>query len=416
MKNNRIVNILVSIAIAFGMWLYVITTVSPGFNDTIHDIRVSFEGETLLNERGMMITAGLDAFVDLNLTGNRSDFLKVNPENITVKVDLTKIYEPGLKYLDTTVVFPADVAQDAFVIENKYPGKVPITVEKKESKPVNVEVIYSGSVEDGFIAETEEYVLDYPVVNITGPSSVVQQIASARIYVDLTGQSESISESYRFTLCDAEGNPVDVAMITTDVAEVRLDMKIQRWKEIPLKMNLTYGGGALESNTQVTIDPAVIRVSGSDLVLADLNEIVLGTIDLSTLEDRMIQTYTITMPEGVTNMTGKTEAKVEIKFIGLTIKEFEVNQIDVINVPEGLEYDLLNEVVKIRLRGSTVLIGQLRNEDIRLRVDLSGKEIGSFTVKAVLNITGDKFADIGLVGPHSVSIALKEPVEEATEG
>ena len=159
-----------------------------------------------------------------------------------------------------------------------------------------------------------------------------------------------------------------------------------------------------------------ISVSGSDLVLADLNEIVLGTIDLSTLEDRMIQTYTITMPEGVTNMTGKTEAKVEIKFIGLTIKEFEVNQIDVINVPEGLEYDLLNEVVKIRLRGSTVLIGQLKNEDIRLRVDLSGKEIGSFTVKAVLNITGDKFADIGLVGPHSVSIALKEPVEEATEG
>ena len=416
MNNKKLVNILMSIAIAFGMWLYVITTVSPGFNDTIHDIRVSFEGETLLNERGMMITNGLDAYVDLNLTGNRSDFLKINPENITVKVDLTKIYEPGTKQLDTTVVFPADVAQDAFTIENKYPGKVPITVEKKESKPVNVEVIYSGSVEEGFIAETEEYVLDYPTVNITGPSSVVQQIASARIYVDLTGQSESISESYRFTLCDAEGNPVDVAMITTDVAEVRLDMKIQRWKEIPLKMNLTYGGGALESNTEVNIDPAVIRVSGSDLVLEDLNEIVLGTIDLSTLEERMVQTYTITMPEGVTNMTGKTEAKVEIKFIGLTIKEFEVNQIDVINVPEGMDYDLLNEVVKIRLRGSTVLMGQLKAEDIRLTVDLAGKEIGSFTVKAVLNIEGEKFADIGLVGPHSVSIALKEQIEEATEG
>lgn len=415
-KKSKLISFLVSLAIAFGMWLYVITTVSPGFTGPINDIRVVFEGEGALEERGLMITDGLDAYVDLTLTGNRSDYSKLDNTNITIKVDLTKIYDPGIKQLDYSIDYPSDVPENAFVLENSYPGKVTITVEKRISKPVDVVVEFSGSAKEGYIAETEECILDYPAVNITGPSSVVDQISYARIKVDLTDRTESISDSYRFTLCDEEGNPVDVEKITTDIAEIHLDLKVQRWKEIPLKMDVRYGGGALESNTEVIIDPVSIRVSGSELLLEDLNEIILGSIDLSALEEGFTEVYTITLPEGVTNMTGKTEATVEVKFVGLTIKEFEVSQIEVINVPEGLEYDLLNEVVKVRLRGPTALINQLRDEDIVLRVDLSGKEIGSFTVKPTITIKGDAYVDIGAVGTHSISIALKEIEVEATEG
>ena len=415
MKNNKFWSALLSIAIAFGMWLYVITTVSPGFSGQVSDIPVVFEGEYTLNERGLMITEGLNALVDLTISGNRSDVIKVDRNNITVKVDLTKIDSPGIKKLDYQIIYPGDVPNDALNEESRYPDKITITVEKKISKPVDVQVNFLGSAKDGYIAETEEYVLDYPAVNIQGPASVVEKIAYARIDVDLTDRSEFISENYRFTLCDEAGEPVDVALVTAEVAEVHLDLKIQRWKEIPLKLDLKYGGGALENNTSIRIDPASIRVCGSELLLEDLNEIVLGSVDLSTLEENLTETYTITMPEGVTNMTGKTEATVTIQFLGLTIREFEVSQIEVINVPEGLDYDLLNEVVKVRLRGATGLIKQLKPEDIVLTVDLSGKEIGSFTIKPVVTFKGDQYATLGAVGPHSVSIAVKELEAEATE-
>ena len=39
----------------------------------------------------------------------------------------------------------------------------------------------------------------------------------------------------------------------------------------------------------------------------------------------------------VSNLTGITNATVKIQFKDLTIKEFEVNQIDVVNVPEGMD-------------------------------------------------------------------------------
>jgi hypothetical protein len=102
--------------------------------------------------------------------------------------------------------------------------------------------------------------------------------------------------------------------------------------------------------------------------------------------------------------------------VGLSIREFDVSRIEVINVPEGLEYDLLNEVVKVRLRGATHLINRLKPEDILLTVDLSGREVGSFTAKSVLSIRGEEFATVGAVGSHNVSIALKEMEVEVTEG
>lgn len=415
MKNSKIWSFLLSLAIAFGLWLYVITTVSPGSTNPVSNIPVVFEGEYTLNERGLMITEGLGADVDLVLSGNRSDLIKVDRNNITVKVDLTKIDGPGIKYLDYQIIYPGDVPNNALNEESRYPDKIPITVEKKITKPVEIQVNFTGSVKDGYIAETEEYTLDYNSVNIQGPASVVEKIAYARIDVDLTDRNISISDNFRFTLCDADGDPVDVAQVTVEVAEVHVDMKIQRWKEIPLSMELKYGGGALDNNTTVKIDPASIRVCGSELLLEDLEEIVLGTIDLSVLEENLTETYTITLPEGVTNMTGITEATVTIQFIGLTIREFDVSQIEVINVPEGLDYDLLNQVVKVRLRGATHLINQLKPEDIVLTVDLSGKEIGSFTIKPSITIKGDQYATLGAVGPHSISIAVKEMVIEETE-
>ena len=92
---NKVVSMLLSVAIALGLWAYVITTVSPGSKDTISGIPVVFEGETALKEKGLMITSENNVTVSLELSGNRSDLAKLDKNNITVKVDLTKVYDPG---------------------------------------------------------------------------------------------------------------------------------------------------------------------------------------------------------------------------------------------------------------------------------------------------------------------------------
>ena len=70
---NKILSMLLSVILAFALWYYVITVVSPGSTDTFYDIPVVLVGETALEERGLMVTSVGNTTVDLTLSGNRSE-------------------------------------------------------------------------------------------------------------------------------------------------------------------------------------------------------------------------------------------------------------------------------------------------------------------------------------------------------
>ena len=227
--------------------------------------------------------------------------------------------------------------------------------------------------------------------------------------MDLTDRAESISESYRYTLCDGEGNPVDAAEITTDVEEIHLDMKIQRLKVLNLAADVTYGGGATENNTTITVSPATIRVTGSDAALAELGDtLTIAAIDLSTVEKNQELPYTINLPEGITNQTGVSEATVSIQFAGLSIREFAVESFQSINMPEGLAAEIINAHLAVKVRGPAGQISQLTGEDITVVVDFANAVVGAATYKASI-VIDDAFPDVGaIMGPYSVSVTVHE--------
>lgn len=404
---NKFGAILLSVAIAFGLWLYVITYVSPNSEETYYNIPVVLEGESVLNERGLMCTSTSSSTVSLQLAGARSDLIKVNQSNITVKANLSAITDPGQKIdLRYTISYPGDVAQNAFDVLSQ--SDFYVDVEYRRVKDVPVVVQYDGTRSEDYLYDTENVQLDYSTVNIIGPASVADKIRQAVIEVDLTDQSESISESYRYTLCDEEGNPVDTAEITTDVEEIHLDMKIQRIKELRLVAQVTYGGGATEKNTTVTINPASIRVTGSDAALAELGDsYTLAEIDLRSVEKSQNMLYTINLPDGITNQTGVNEATVSIQFSGLSIREYTVANFQAINVPEGMEVEIINANLTVRVRGASGQISQLTGDDITVVVDFSNAVAGTATYKASITF-GEEFTAVGAIsGPYSVSATVK---------
>lgn len=406
---RKIGYMLVSLAIAFGLWLYVITTVSPGSSDTYYNIPIVWEGESVLNENGLMVTAVSSNTVNLRLSGNRSDLSKVNSANITIKADLSKIREPGtqIPISYSTPTFPGDVASNAFVIESKEPDTIYVTVVKRVSKTVPVEVVWVGSTADGFMIDRENKTLDFPEVTVTGPESVVNSIAMATISVDLDGRRESISETYNYTLCDAEGSPVDARLITTDVEEIRLDVSIRRVKDLRLTYNLVPGGGADADNTTVKLSAETIRVSGSEAALENLGDTLsIGTINLADItKSTATLTFAISLPEGVTNLTGITEVTADVSFHGLSTKELTVTNIQSVNIPEGLEVELITEKLTVTLRGPTALISTVTPEDVAVVVDFTGAEVGTSTFKATVSISDD-FKALGTLKAEPVSAKI----------
>lgn len=406
---NKFVMVLLSAVVAFGLWLYVVTVVSPESEETYYNIPVILEGQSLLAERGLMVTENLSPTIMLTLSGNRTDLNKLNSSNIKVVANLSNISESGDHRLNYSINYPVDINGTLEKV-NSNPKYVTLRVEREIRKDIDIQVYYTGSVPEDYIADTENKVMDYTRVTISGPEPVVSQIAEARVDVDLTDRTESFSESYRFTLCDKDGEPVDVSHVETSIAEVNLTMKIQRMKEIALKLNVIEGGGATIATSDIKIDPPTIKVSGSEKALEGLTEIEIGTINLADHTGASYQTtFPIVLPNGVTNLTGVQEANVTIRFPDLLKKTFTVTNIETLNLPIGMELELLTKALQVTVRGPKALVEKMTAGDITVNVDLSGAQPGSTSLKPEISI-GEEFKGVGAVGGlDSVFITLRDP-------
>lgn len=408
MKRN-IIHGLLALAVAFGLWLYVVTMVSPNSDNTYNGVSVVLQGESILEERGLMITTRQIPTISLRLEGNRSELQKLNSSNISVTVDVSKITEPGehnLAINSNNIRFPGDVSNNAITVASRNPDYIKLEIKQRTNKLVPVEVLYHGAVPEGFIADKENAELDYESVEVSGPADVVDKIAEARVEMDLTDKNGTISENLTITLCDSEGHPVDAEMITTDTAQVNVTLKILRVKQIQLKLNVVDGGGATAETSTVTMDTETILVSGSDAILQNLDVLELGTVYLGEwLEDTTL-VFPIDLPDGVGNETGIAEVIVQIGFPGLSTKTLDITNITAINVPEGKKAEIITKTLAVNFRGPAALIETLASEHVAVTVDFTEAQDGTSTMRAILTFT-EEYAQIGEVGTYTVSATLK---------
>lgn len=407
MFKSKILPMLLSVAIAFGLWAYVITFVSSEREGTFSDIAVSYQGEALLEERGLMIVTEEKPTVTLTLYGNRRELNKLDNSNIAIIADLSKIGEPGIHNLRYNVYYPGDIPDNTFTVQSQYPGMVKIEVERRITKEIPVNVTYKGSVKKDYIADKEKVELDNSNVIITGPASAVNQITQAIVQVDLQDKSESFMESYRFTLCDAAGEPVDAKMVETNIAEVGLTLYIKRVKEVELVVTVVDGGGATKATSDISIDPRTIKIAGNETALKDIDEINLGTINLGELTKDSEKTFEIKLPDGLDNLSGKTTAKVTVKFPKLETVSFAITDFAELNVPEGMEVEFITEELTVNLRGPKELIRRITVKDVSATVDFTDAETGNATFKANI-VIGKGFKGVGAMGNYTVSATLKK--------
>ena len=410
MRRNKLYSVALSLAVAFGLWLYVVNTVSQQDDRTYYNVPVVMEGESILNEDNLMITSRSTSTVSVHLSGPRGELNKItNSNSLTVKADLSKITEPGDDIaLAYTVVYPSNVNGSSLTEESRNPQAIYVDVDYRRTKEIPVQVSWTGSRSEDYIYDTENAVLDNPTITVAGPAAVVDQIDHAQIEVDLSEQVKSISQSYRYTLCDAAGEPVDAQQIVTSVEEVRLDMQIQRIKELDLVVDVVYGGGATASNTEITLSQETLRVSGGEAVLSELGDsFTVCTINLADVERSSTElTFPINLPEGVTNQTGVSELTVKIRISDVMTKEVTIENFRVVNVPEGLSAEIITASLTVKVRGPADEITRLEEEDIVAEADFTNAEVGTATYRVVV-IFPEGFENVGALKTNSVTAMVQ---------
>lgn len=401
---GKFFSLILSIVLAFGIWVYVVTVVSPESEQMFYNIPVVLNNESVMMDKGLMIASDVAPTVTLQLRGNRSDLNKLKNSDITVVADLSKINGSGQQLLNYTV----NVGGASVEIVNRMPAMISLSIAEWDTKEIPVNVKYSGVLDADYIAYKDDAILDYNAVTITGPKLVVDQITQAVIDVNLDNQKQTITSSYRYTLCDANGNPVDASSITTNVAEVSFNLKIQRVQEVHLLLNVTYGGGATPENTMIVMSDQVIKVTGTERVLESLGtSITIGSINLADLTVDTELTFPISLMEGVENLSGIHEVTVTVSFPELATKTLNVNKIFVNGLPAGMQYELGTKMVSVTVRGPADLVQTIEAEHVYLLVNLVEATVGENIYKAQV-MFDTAYIDFGAIGSYTVLITLSE--------
>ncbi len=411
---RKVLYALISVLIAFGIWVYVVTVVSPESEGTFYNIPVVLTNESVMQGKGLMVVSDETPTVTLQLKGNRADLIGLKNSDITVTADLSKINGSGEQKLSYNVDFTGN--PNAFEVVSQTPGQITLLIAEWATKDVPVQVTFTGSLDLDYIAYEDELTLSSENVTLTGPKEVVDQITQAKVEVSLDGRVESVDESYRYTLCDENGDPVDAASITTNLAEVTVGLKIQRVKQIQLLLDIAYGGGATAENTLIVLDQQTIKVSGSDKVLDGFDSLVIGSIDLQEVLEDTVLTFPVELPEGVENLSGVTEVSAEVTFDGLVVKTIGVTRIIVTGLPAGMSYDIGTKKVEVTLRGPEAMMEALTADYISLLVDISGGQLGDSLYKTRIMVDEGNFAQVGVIGNYMVLVTLTEAAEETQNG
>jgi len=401
---SKIILLLISLVVAFGMWFYVITVVSPDSEISINHVSVQSQGEKLLLEQSnlMVVTDMEDLEVDLVLNGNRTDLIKLSRSNITITVDVSKIDRAGKHEVTYDITLPGDIPSNAVSVQTRDPDRLTLVVENRVRNPeIPLKLIYDKTQLPGNYT-MKESAMEYPeFITVSGPESVMKTVAYAEAKLDLENRQESyIDESIPNVLYDKEGEEIESELLTHDGA-VLVTAPINYTRELPLKLQLKAGGGATEKdalvrffvpnaegNTELDEEITGITVSGSKHILDGESTLTLASIDLATVRDGDKLTFhmeelPLLKEEGVNNESGITEIYAIITFPHLKEREFDAMIISAEGVGEGLQANLAQKRISITVRGSAELIDELSVGDITVYVDLSGVTEGkdAFPVK-----------------------------------
>ncbi len=418
MKKNKIASILLSLAIACGLWFYVVTTVTPDDTQWIYNIPVTFTNEDgLFSDRNLVLTEGRDATVDLKLYGKCQDLLKLNNTNIVITADLNQVTDPNEWSLRYEIEFPETVTSSEIRVEDRSSYYVKILADKLDKKEVEVRAVFKGDVAAGYTQEAID--LEYDSIEVRGPKDLVDSVAWAQVVLERTNVSKTVSDNLSFTLMDADGNEVEsdelkCSVNSTAVDKIGVMMPVYMVKDVPLRVEYIEGGGATEDHTITSITPSKIKIKGDPEVLETMNSITLGTIDLSSIQTSATQEFNVVIADGLTNLTGNDTATVKVELKNLKTKTFRVTNIEYINPPDSEEYQvrLGTLSLQVQIRGPAETVDALAASSIRAVADLSSLNgTGQFNVKAEIYV--DSASDVGAMGSYSVLVAISEPATEA---
>lgn len=415
MKKHDIWLRLLSLLLAFVLWIVVRDMENPSKQTTIHNVSVKLTGaEQLMNQTGLSVIE-YTGTVDVKVEGPNNEITdSAFRQKVTATVDVSGITDGAGEYALTPQISTGSYNVDSVGTE---PSGVRVLVDKVTTVSVPVRVETTGTAADGSRPGTPEPTTTKEVT-ISGPAAELQEVAYAYGVIDVTGKSSTFTGECSIALYNDAGEPITGTHVTSQTDTITVRVPIYPVESVPLKVTLTDGETLKQEQVDVSIDPGAVTLIGDQNTLAGITEINLGTIALDDVRTGVPVEMEIPVPEGVRLDNGQPATAT----VTIHVKEEESVSTRKVQVTKFVPTDtaqgttpytvrVLTESVEIELRGSESALGQVDIDSlsIGLTFDSVSLGVGTHTVKGMVAATGLP-ADVTMVGTDAeVQIEITDP-------
>ena len=208
LTENKAFNMILSLLIALGLWVYVTSLNTNVGEITVRNIPVTIVGEEVLNSKGLMLDLGADGLtVSSRVSGSRDTLVSMamDPaQYFTATINVTEINEPGTYELSCTVASVNTLFNltNSVQIVDRGEHIVRVTVTRLLSAQIPVQAVFEGAVDEanGYRANPAE--VTPGSITIQGPEELVSQVSYAQVVITGENLTRTYSGELGFQLFD----------------------------------------------------------------------------------------------------------------------------------------------------------------------------------------------------------------------
>lgn len=391
---------ILAVIFAFTLWITVYNMEDPTKTKTL-TINVTITNKDTVESMGKYfeVEEGTNK-VSFSITAARSILDKLDESDFTAVANM--------EYLDVSEdgrsgSVPIDISCVANVNQNSVKlGSVnkilKVSLEDLMSKQFVVKANAVGEVADGYALGSVK-VTAPNVLKVSGPKSIVENIASVVATIDVSGISESWT-TYRATpiLFDDKGKEIDTTRLTLSNTTVDVEAEILNTKEVGIAVKTTGEVADGYMITMISSDPTSILLKGSKTLLNSITaiEIPEGIISVEDANKNIVTKIDVSeyIPDGA-ELVDPESATVEITISIGKVKEKSFNlktsDIVVTGLPTHakLEYELSS--VAVNIFGLETDVNLLTNAALNASIDVTDLGEGTHTVPLMLDMDDTKY-------------------------
>jgi YbbR domain-containing protein len=262
---------------------------------------------------------------------------------------------------------------------------------------IPVTVVTKGDAPEGFYATAPA--TDPPMIAVSGPRTIVQQIVSAQVIVDqasLPAQEGTVRRALPFNLVDEKGAVIssDMLQVTSEsvlVDSIVVEQELYMLKQVPLSDVGVIRGEPAQGyeikSWKITPDMLTIAaprdtLSGIDAMFTD------SYVDVTGMTDSINKSLRVRLSDVEYSSATTASVVVEIGPV-ITGKDFSNLRITLRNVPENLRASLDRNVTGLTITGPQLVLESLRSKNITLSVNAEGLTAGEHTVPVEVTVDNE---------------------------